>query len=203
MLVDRFSSVIKTSIVAISAGIVSCITLLVLYGLGYDWAAALRDASLSEKPFAGLISDVGIVMTSVAALAAFSAYQKSKQNRFLSLAIFCFAFAIDDYLMLHERSKVLELAMFACFGVLFLVVYLQFARANRQSDGPGTVFVIPLLAIGASFAFSVIADLGYVKFAELAGLPRRLGYAFEDIPKFIGVSLLLSFSVGEWFRVRA
>lgn len=168
-----------------------------LYLTGYDAVAAIRDASLSDRPEAGLISSFGIALMSIAGVVALFGGWRRASPPLALFSVFCLFFAIDDGLMLHEKLGSWEVLVIALHGTLLLAVIVLYRRDLKRLPYP---LIASLIAFGISavidFAWLKVIDLWLLE-SELYGFLFRLGFIAEDLPKFVGIVLLLAFSMGE------
>lgn len=108
------------------------IFLLILHAMDFDVEAALRDSRINTGPEAGLVSNLGILLTSLAG--AFGLLRAWMYSSFpvLLLGIFCCLFALDDGLLLHERLGPFEIGVFVFYGIFLLEIILVYRRETRS-----------------------------------------------------------------------
>ncbi|WP_224501814.1 hypothetical protein [Celeribacter litoreus] len=193
------SGALHSAVVLLAGLIAASVMVSGLFWFGFDAVAALRDRSLSTLPEAGLISDLGIFLMATAAIAAASAAWKRNDLPLATLALFCCLFAIDDVLLIHEAMGPWEVAAFALYGLLALIVFALFSKAAGRPSWPICVAI-------AVFEVSVSVDLLWEQLVALLqvssdakGVLLRLGIVFEDVPIFGGIFVLASYAIGEPF----
>ena len=168
-----------------------------LYVTGYDAVAAIKDASLSDAPEAGLISNLGIGLMSIAGvLALFGAWRRAYPPLAL-FSLFCLFFALDDGLMLHEQLGSWEVLVIGLHGLLLLAVIALYWRDLKHLP-------FPLITCLTAFGISAVVDFAWLRLLDLwlsesehYEFLFRLGFVAEDLPKFVGIVILLAFSLGE------
>lgn len=197
VLLTRKSGASHSTVVLLIGLIAASLMVLALFWLGFDAVAALRDRSLSTLPEAGLISDLGILLMAVAAVAAAIAAWKRSDLPLATLALFCCLFAVDDAFLIHEALGQWQAAFFAIYGLLALLVFVLFSKTAGRLSWP--IF----LAI-AVFVASVSVDLFWGLLvallplsSNLEGFLLRLGFVLEDVPKFGGIFVMASCAIGE------
>ena len=196
-LLNRRSGKSHSALILFVGLLAASVAVIGLYLAGLDAIAALTDGSLRDQPEAGLISDFGIFLMSAASIAAATAAWRKHDLALAALALFCLVFAVDDAFLIHEALGRWEVAFFAMYALLALLVFLQLSKSIGRLSWP--VF----LAF-AAFAVSVCVDLLWGPSVRLLGLPSgaerfvyRLGYVLEDVPKFAGILILTSCAIGE------
>ena len=180
----------------LAACLLISVLIMLLYMLGYDPIAAVRDQDLNDVPEAGLISNLGIGLMVIATLTTTYEALRGKTLRIGLLALFCGLFMLDDALEIHEAFRY-EIGFYAFYACVFAGVITLFRRDFGQ-------WSLALLAVLAAFGLSVMADLIWTAgvialFSEARSFHflMRLGFLAEDIPKFAGIALLTSFALGE------
>ncbi|MFD0982668.1 hypothetical protein [Tropicimonas aquimaris] len=194
---------LRGSLIVLFVGLCVAFTMVIgLYLAGFDAVAALRDRNLSDAPEAGLISDLGILVMAFAGVTAAIEAWRSANLPLGILALFCWLFALDDALRIHEAFGPLESAIFALYGLLAALALFLFRK-------PGAPLTWPIIVAIAAFAFSVSIDVLWVWLVENLQTPvqtkhllHRIGIVLEDVPKFGGILVLSSFAIGEAFLVR-
>ena len=194
---NRKSGFRQTITLAIWASIGMVIFIVGLYLTGFDAVAAIKDARLSDAPEAGLISNLGIGLMSIAgAVALYGAWRRAYPPLAL-FSLFCLFFALDDGLMLHEQLGSLEVLLIGAHGLLMLTVIALYWRDLKHLP-------FPLVACLMAFGISAVVDFAWLRLLDLSlsGSEHyeflfRLGFVAEDLPKFVGIVLLLTFSLGE------
>lgn len=167
---------------------------------GYDWDATLRDRQLSDAPFAGFISDIGIYLMAAGGLLGVLAAFREKEMPLAALAAFCLVFAADDRLMLHERLDAIEFIIYPLYATGLALVW----RAYSVSYGKLVIWPIAIAFVG--FGLSGVVDVVWDPLVVLPGFEllyryRGIGYALEDLPKFAGLGVLSIFAINEAVRV--
>ena len=114
----------------------------------------------------------------------------------LGLGLFCFVFAADDGLMLHERVSDYEVVILAAYFLGFALVWRQLALLHQKS------ILWPLALVVVAFAASVAVDLlGRSIEPALSHLVQRnarnMRTGLEDIPKAVGIVCLALVTVNE------
>ncbi|MBF9030355.1 hypothetical protein HKCCE3408_08100 [Rhodobacterales bacterium HKCCE3408] len=167
-----------------------------LYLAGFDAVAALRDRSMGEGPEAGLISNLGILLMGLAAVAATYKAWQTTGLAFGILALFCWLFALDDALLIHEAFGSLQIIFFATYGLLAASMLFLFRE-------PGQPIVWPILIATAAFAVSVLFDelwsllIRHIQIQDdTESLLFRIGFVLEDVPKFGGIFVMTCFALG-------
>ena len=194
---NRKSGFRKTITLAIWASLGMVILIVGLHLTGFDAVAAMRDASINDASEAGLVSNFGIVLMSIAGLVAvFGAWRRTDAPLGL-FGIFCLFFAIDDGLMLHEKLGSWEVLLIGAHGLLMLAVIALYWRDLKRLP-------VPLIASLFALGISAIVDFAWIRAidawlseSEFYGFLFRLSYIAEDLPKFVAIVLLLAFSLGE------
>ena len=194
---NRKSGFRQTITLAIWASIGMVIFIVGLYLTGFDAVAAIKDARLSDAPEAGLISNLGIGLMSIAgAVALYGAWRRAYAPLAL-FSLFCLFFALDDGLMLHEQLGSLEVLLIGAHGLFMLTVIALYWRDLKHLP-------FPLVACLMAFGISAVVDFAWLRLLDLSlsGSEHyeflfRLGFVAEDLPKFVGIVLLLAFSLGE------
>ena len=178
------------------------VLVLALYLAGFDAVAALRDRSLSEAWEAGLLSDLGIFLVGLAAVSAAFAAWKNASLPLAALSLFCWLFALDDALMIHESFGRYEVILFALYGILAAIVLFSFKKFTGRLPWP---ICIAFAAFIGSVAVDVIwhrVVLGLQLTSKTEFFWLQLGYVVEDLPKFGGIFLLASCAAGEAIALR-
>jgi hypothetical protein len=172
------------------------VVVIALYLLDLDWVAALRDASLSEKWESGLISNFGIAVMTVGAMASATGWLFTRSPALLWLALFCIAFSIDDSLMLHEGLSRLEFLAYLAYGILLVLIWRELAALHGQ------LVLWPLALVGLAFVTSAAVDqfggvFEYLVPDSAHGRLHAVLFGLEDVPKTIGVLCLALVAVNE------
>ena len=174
--------------------------LAVLIGLhlaDHSPGAVFRGPSMSDGPEAGLISNFGLFLMVVAGAISLLRAITASSLPLAIFGVFCCLFALDDHFVIHGLSKNIEIAMYVAYGATLSALIWIYHRASRQLP-------YPLLAGLAAFAVSAGVDL--VWSAATRGLlwpeqtlwyVEQIGLILEDVPKFVGIALMFSFSIGE------
>lgn len=117
-----FSKVISAAAIA---ALVCTTYLLALWSAGYRWASALRDESLfdDDVPFAGSVSNIGIGLMCLSALALIKASAKRRSIAHDALLAFTILFILDDALLIHERFGSFDVVFYAIYGALFATAW--------------------------------------------------------------------------------
>lgn len=166
---------------------------------GFDWDAALRDAALSDAPLAGLISNIGILLTGAAGIVGLAAAVLRRSRPLAGLSLFCLVFALDDALMIHERLDRYEALIYPFYGLALALVWLGYTTCT------GNRIVWPIAFAFAGFGASAVIDQLWDLLVEANGSGilwrfRGVGYALEDLPKFAGLFVLSVFTMSEATR---
>lgn len=154
----------------------------------------LRDpaATFHHSPFAGLISNIGILALVMAGTSCLLASHAGLLDRDLLRAIGMFSLflALDDLLMLHEsalpRIGITETMVFLIYGVVALVIGWRYREELRLDEPSGLHLAIALLAS------SVVAD----KLLEM----NEVEVLAEDGLKFVGLLTWSAYWIGEAIR---
>lgn len=193
----------ETLIPMVTAILVCGSTVVALHLLGFDAVALMRDRTLSDAPAAGLISDTGIALTAAASVLALLHGAAARDIPLTLLGVFTAIFALDDALMLHENLGN-ERVFFGFYGV-FALVLLKFFNQRTPHLLPW-----PLVVTFGCFAASVGLDVTWTPLVETLSVAQRtsdllygVGYILEDLPKFGGIVIMASFSIGEALRAAA
>ena len=150
-------------------------------------AAAQGDTSTAY----GLISNLGIVATVLAAGAALLAWMAVRRTDDVLAVLLVWAFslsvgfALDDLLLLHETAAVSPWAghlVTAAYGAAFLAFVGRFLQTIRERLDSGLI----LLAI-AAFAVSALVDL--------VATPSQASVLIEDFAKLLGIIAWSTFVV--------
>lgn len=181
---DRFSPAIRSFVLcAMAATFLLALTILLELN-GYEYHVLFRDRIISDAPMAGLLSDFGIALMAIVAIASAVTWKTTRNPGHLLLAIFAANFSLDDALMFHERLGDMEIFLLGLHGLLFALSYLAF----RQ------LIIWPLLFVGLCFATSIVADL----LPQLHSLSWMPYFLLEDGSKLCGIVLLTAFAFSEW-----
>lgn len=192
-----FSASFWTSVLFMLAVCVALgVFILRLDWLGYNWPLALRDGALSNAPFAGVVSDAGIVLLLVAGLLAAYASLRTGRRPIAAISLFCLVFALDDGLMLHERLGPVEFIVFPLYAVGLVLVWRGFSREL------GKRMIWPIALAFAAFVFSAVVDQLWLPFVQSTEIDlirdhAGVGYALEDLPKAAGLALLATCAICE------
>lgn len=201
MLLHDQSGVKDAIVVFLSGCLIASMMVLALWFLDFDPIAALRDRSLSARPEAGLISDIGILFMVLAAVAALFGAWKSWSLPLALFGFFCGLFAIDDGFMIHEKFESSEILVFTFYGLKIGVALFLF----RMEIG---FFPRAILVGIAAFAASIVVDLLpslsaiFLQSSDGGGVYLGgMGIVLEDVTKFGGIVVFSSFAIGQAFRV--
>ena len=193
----------ETLILAVTAVLVCGGTVVALHLLGFDAVALMRDRALSDAPAAGLISDTGIALTLAGSVLALFHGAAARDIPLILLGMFAAIFALDDALMLHE-SLGNEIAFFGFYGMFALLLLTLFSQRTPHP------LPWPLLVTFSFFAASIGLDVTWTALVETLSVAQRtsdllygVGYIIEDLPKFGGIVIMASFTIGEAFRTAA
>lgn len=193
----RHSGFAPTAAIMAIALLACSAAVLLLHLAGFDAVAALRDGRLSDRPEAGLISDLGIAVMVAAGAFAIVRGLWGRHVPIAAAGAFCMAFALDDALMLHERLGSLEVLAFAGYGLGVGAMMAAFRPA-------GSAWIAwPLALTLAAFVASAGIDVAWQPLvnafapAGWHGWLARVGYCLEDVPKFGGIVVLAAFVGGE------
>ena len=159
-----------------------------------ELALYLRDpaATFHHSPFAGLISNIGILALVVTGTSCLLAAHAGLLDRGLlrAIGLFSLFLALDDLLMLHEvvlpRIGISETMVFLIYGVVALVIGWRYRDELRLDEPSGLHLAIALLAS------SVVAD----KLLEM----NEVEVLAEDGLKFVGLLTWSAYWIGEAIR---
>ena len=137
----------------------------------------LRDPAAHFKfsPFAGLVSNSGILTTiATAAVCLFAAaHGKTETTLLRAIGLFSLVLGLDDLLMLHEdtlpnRLGLPETLAYVCYVLAALYIAIRFRLPLRRAPLSGLILAMGLLA--ASFAVDALTAFGNVQTVVEDGL---------------------------------
>lgn len=159
--------------------------------MGVPLADLVRDPAATFKypSYIGLFSHIGIVlMVSTAAVTGFAALVLSHSKNgnaplLFGVSLLSFLLVPDDIFMLHEQaSRLGEVAIFACYGVLGLAVWFGLKRASDVYDLRG--FKVALFFMGLSV------------FTDIFKIYGPFAHWLEYFSKLSGFGAWLTFWIG-------